>query len=284
MIRNRRFVPLRPDSSTRQYQRLIRRYVGMLKAELGKYVNNVFKKDEEGDENRVQEIAEIIAILLLFWQNLKIELPNEIQMLFNKVNSFNDDQFVRMLKAIYKLDIIKANGQIGQLLTNPKDVANVLGEVDVYRLEPFMPTLRKTWQDGQLTYIDESMRKLITDAQGIMTTGVLLAVTTVEVQKQLDAVFVAAENRIHRGVAEQITVLDSSLDRNRQKAFGGKAYEWVTMRDERVRGNPTGKYPKARPSHFHRDTLIFNWSDPPQGGNPGEAEGCRCKAVMRSMR
>ena len=283
-IRNNRFVPLRPDSYTRQYQRLIRRYVGMLKAELEKYVNNVFKKDEEGDGDRAQEIAEIITILLLFWNSRKTEVPAEIQSLFNKVNSFNDAQFVKMIKAISGLSIIRANGEMGQTLTNPKDVADLLGEVDVYRLEPFLPALRKTWQDNQLTYVDESIRKLIIDSQGIMTTGILLAATNAEIQKQLDGLFTAAENRMYRGVSEQITVLDSSLDRNRQKSFRGKAYEWVTMRDERVRGTPGGKYPKARPSHFHRDTLIFYWSDPPQGGHPGEAEGCRCKAVMRLMR
>ena len=43
--------------------------------------------------------------------------------------------------------------------------------------------------------------------------------------------------------------------------IGMKEYMWVTMRDEKVRGNPAGKYPDAVPSHWIIDSKICSWKD-----------------------
>jgi hypothetical protein len=44
-------------------------------------------------------------------------------------------------------------------------------------------------------------------------------------------------------------------------------YIWRTVRDAHV-----------RPAHAAREGKVFRWSNPPQGGNPGEAPNCRCWA------
>ena len=44
-------------------------------------------------------------------------------------------------------------------------------------------------------------------------------------------------------------------------------YIWHTVGDNRVRS-----------SHAARDGQEFDWEDPPEGGHPGEAPGCRCTA------
>lgn len=61
-------------------------------------------------------------------------------------------------------------------------------------------------------------------------------------------------------------------------SLGIKKYRWRHSRDERVRGNPGGKYPKARPSHWAREGKIYSWNDPPPGGHPGMDYQCRCTA------
>lgn len=77
--------------------------------------------------------------------------------------------------------------------------------------------------------------------------------------------------------------------------MGIHTYMWGTMGDERVRGNPEGYYPKARPSHFVMSRMICKWIDPsvysPDGNmwiprtaimpiaHPGEPYQCRCGAV-----
>ncbi|QJE73761.1 minor capsid protein [Aerophototrophica crusticola] len=71
-----------------------------------------------------------------------------------------------------------------------------------------------------------------------------------------------ATGRISPGDATE-TAINAALA---AKGKGG-SYVWRTMRDERV-----------RPSHAERDGKVFRWSDPPQGGHPGEASNCRCWA------
>lgn len=64
-----------------------------------------------------------------------------------------------------------------------------------------------------------------------------------------------------------------------QTQAGVTEYEWWTARDDRVRGKPGGKYPKAKPSHWARHGKRFKWNDPPEGGHPGQAIQCRCAAL-----
>jgi SPP1 gp7 family putative phage head morphogenesis protein len=67
-----------------------------------------------------------------------------------------------------------------------------------------------------------------------------------------------------------------TTNRIRQQQLGVARYRWRTARDERVRGNPGGRYPQARPSHFAREDKIFEWDAPPPDGHPGQAVNCRC--------
>ena len=77
---------------------------------------------------------------------------------------------------------------------------------------------------------------------------------------------------------DQVSNLTADLNEVRQKSLGVDKYRWRTMGDERVRGNPAGLYPKARPSHFARNNKIFSWDDAPKGGHPGKDYNCRCIA------
>jgi SPP1 gp7 family putative phage head morphogenesis protein len=53
----------------------------------------------------------------------------------------------------------------------------------------------------------------------------------------------------------------------RQRALGIRQYVWRTRDDDRVRS-----------SHAAHDNKVFSWDDPPEGGHPGQAWGCRCHA------
>jgi hypothetical protein len=80
------------------------------------------------------------------------------------------------------------------------------------------------------------------------------------------------------------------------ESVGLTMYIWETSGDERVRGNPSGKYPNARPSHYLMDGLLCRWSDSavysqdggktwidrPSGAvilHPGQDYQCRCTAI-----
>lgn len=98
---------------------------------------------------------------------------------------------------------------------------------------------------------------------------------------------------------DQLGKLNGALNQRKQAEAGVDFYEWQTVGDERVRGNPNGLYPTARPSHFAIDGKICKWDDasvfaePNAEGplvwkprtpampkaHPGEEIQCRCAAI-----
>lgn len=84
---------------------------------------------------------------------------------------------------------------------------------------------------------------------------------------------------------DQVLKLNAQVTRERQQASGITEYTWVTSRDERVRGNPAGKYPDSSHDHYSLDGTRQRWDAPPQvaddgtTAHPGEDYQCRCVAV-----
>ena len=60
---------------------------------------------------------------------------------------------------------------------------------------------------------------------------------------------------------DQVGKLTSFIARAQDASIGITTYVWQTARDEAVRGNPIGKYPKAVPSHWAIDYKICKWND-----------------------
>lgn len=94
---------------------------------------------------------------------------------------------------------------------------------------------------------------------------------------------------------DQVGKLSSFIAEFQDRSMGLLSYIFQTLRDERVRGNPLGRYPKAIPSHYAIDYKICRWDDPtvfsedggktwiPRTGtmpltHPGRAVLCRCQA------
>jgi SPP1 gp7 family putative phage head morphogenesis protein len=99
-----------------------------------------------------------------------------------------------------------------------------------------------------------------------------------EIEKIIVAEFGIARRRAGIIARDQAASFNGDLNRIRQQAMGVTEYVWSTSMDERVRGNPDGKYPNARPSHWDREGKTFKWSNPPSDGHPGQPINCRCTA------
>lgn len=78
---------------------------------------------------------------------------------------------------------------------------------------------------------------------------------------------------------DQIGKINCRLNMERQLSLGVTHYIWETKHDERVRGNPYGRYPNSSSSHYHRQSKVFAWSNPPKDGHPGFPIRCRCVAI-----
>jgi hypothetical protein len=85
-----------------------------------------------------------------------------------------------------------------------------------------------------------------------------------------------------RRIGNEGFLVQSRTARRVQEYAGVSRYVWLTMKDNRVVGNPVGLYPVGTADHgdhWERDGKVFSWSEPPHDGHPGEAYGCRCQAI-----
>jgi len=105
-----------------------------------------------------------------------------------------------------------------------------------------------------------------------------------ELREDIEERFGVAERHARLIARDQIGKLYADVNHHRQRKLGIRRFVWRTVRDERVRGNPDGKYPNALPSHYDLEGQIFSYDDPPQpeGADepilPGEDYQCRCYA------
>ena len=92
---------------------------------------------------------------------------------------------------------------------------------------------------------------------------------------------------------DQTAKLVSNLNKERQQQAGIVGYQWRNSQDKRVRGNPSGLYPKSKFDHWKREGQYFLWENtknppmapngkpfrqPPADGHAGDAILCRCTA------
>jgi SPP1 gp7 family putative phage head morphogenesis protein len=80
--------------------------------------------------------------------------------------------------------------------------------------------------------------------------------------KDVSSVFGKLDNRVKMIARNEVSTINSQINQKRLQQLGLDLYIWRTSSDERVRGNPSGKYPKARPRHDTMDGKVCRWDDP----------------------
>lgn len=90
-----------------------------------------------------------------------------------------------------------------------------------------------------------------------------------------------AKRRADLIARDQVATMNMQVTKQRAADLEIKQFVWRTMEDQRVRGNPSGLYPKAKPSHYARNGKTYNWSDGAGARDkfPGQAINCRCFAA-----
>ncbi len=112
-------------------------------------------------------------------------------------------------------------------------------------------------------------------------------------EKQLNKISGVAKNRAKLIARDQTSKITGSINQIRSQAAGAIGYAWHNAQDQRVRGNPNGKYPdvpKTR-NHWDREGKYYLWEhssnppiapdgkpfrQPPVDGHPGIPINCRC--------
>lgn len=125
-----------------------------------------------------------------------------------------------------------------------------------------METLQ-TWQDRNFELIKSLSDTYIQQVNTIVSEGIRAGTTYRDLMIKIKAldhrITVSRAKLIAR---DQVGKLNGELAQRRQVDAGVETYQWQTAGDERVRGNPLGKFPKAIPSHWLMDGKVCRWDDP----------------------
>jgi uncharacterized protein with gpF-like domain len=80
--------------------------------------------------------------------------------------------------------------------------------------------------------------------------------------KDISSVFGKLDNRIKVIARNEVSTVNARINQARLQRLGLDLYYWRTSKDERVRGNKSGKYPDAKPSHASMEGKVCRWDDP----------------------
>lgn len=89
--------------------------------------------------------------------------------------------------------------------------------------------------------------------------------------------FGVTQSRAEFIARDQVLKTYGQVTEERHKSLGITKFIWRTSGDERVRGRPGGKYPKAKHDHWALEGRTFEYGKAPFGG-PGRDYQCRCTA------
>jgi uncharacterized protein with gpF-like domain len=163
--------------------------------------------------------------------------------------------------------------------------------------EPWMQEALSEWTDTNTRLVKslsgEYLTRMETLALEALQTGKRPEALLVDILKLNQNLTVSRARLIAQ---DQLAKLVSTIQEKRSVAMGMDTYTWMTAGDERVRGNPAGRYPTARPSHYAANGRVGVYGDPtvwvvngkkvPRSGivpyaPPGFEIRCRCIAAAR---
>lgn len=111
--------------------------------------------------------------------------------------------------------------------------------------------------------------------------GMSLGLSLEEILADFDDMVETRKGHAKFVARNQIQNFNSILTKTRAQNLSIEKAIWRTSEDERVRGNPAGRYPNAKPNHFWANGREFDLSKGLQFPNgqwllPGVAYLCRC--------
>lgn len=177
-----------------------------------------------------------------------------------------------------------------------KSIRVTLG-VDLMSTEPWLRSQLKSWATENASLIktleDDAVHQVAVWTNKGLREGSRYEDIADTIARRLDV----TRSKADFLARDQTAKLNSDLTQRRQEQVGITEYEWITSQDERVRGLPGGKYPRARPRHDTLNGKTCRWDDASvfkKGGtwisrdaidavklHPGKDYQCRCGAIPK---
>lgn len=177
-----------------------------------------------------------------------------------------------------------------------KQLQNGIG-VSFQTNAPWWPNTKATWAGNNYNLIVSNARNYVNQINNLAEQAVVNGWSPKQLQEQIKKASNGLSDKKCRLLArDQIGKLQGQVAEAQMEEIGLEMYIWDTSGDERVRGNPAGKYPTAVPSHYVMDGCLCRWDnatlyskdngktwiDRPANAvklHPGQDIQCRCVAL-----
>lgn len=166
---------------------------------------------------------------------------------------------------------------------------NKKGEVEFRRLVGISPRAElgagaalDSFRDKNVAKIKSLAGQQLDEITAILANAEIEAMRVEDIRAQLLDRFDVNKSKADLLARDQVLKLNGELTQVRQEGVGITQYIWTTSHDERVRGNPAGKWPHGL--HYQLDGTVQSWADPPicspdgRREHPGLDYQCRCTA------
>ena len=137
------------------------------------------------------------------------------------------------------------------------------------------------WAEENTALINNLTQSYLSKVTTAVNSGFRDGLSWRDISKNIRAETGVAKRRADLIARDQVATMNMQVTKQRSADLEIKQFVWRTMEDQRVRGNPSGRYPKANPSHYARNGKTYNWSDGAGARDtfPGQAINCRCYAA-----
>lgn len=137
------------------------------------------------------------------------------------------------------------------------------------------------WAEENTALITNLAQSYLSKVTTAVNSGFRDGLSWRDISKNIQSETGVAKRRADLIARDQVATMNMQVTKQRASDLDIKQFVWRTMEDQRVRGNPSGRYPKANPSHYARNGKTYNWSDGAGSRDtfPGQAINCRCFAM-----
>jgi len=294
---------LYPHSSEVKYVRMVREQVGRVlkdivdatvKTDLPRWIEEKARFDSVRGDSWIDEINRLIA-----------QLNVEMQKIFGNPEDPPEESEIWPYLVVIALGVFAFNEK--QWNKTTKEFLGFGFTTDT----AWWGDVRDAWASENYTLIKSLSEDYIGKINEVIYRGVRDGLSYTEIMKELQSAYGniygprkdGKMSRLELLVRDQIGKLNGLITKNRMQEAGLNLYIWQTVADERVRGRPGGRYPKAIPSHWAIQGKICKWDDnsvyadendrdekgnliwKPRTGSmpiavPGQEILCRCSALV----
>ena len=141
----------------------------------------------------------------------------------------------------------------------------------------------RVWAANQQLLITKMTSDYISRVSSITSAGFKEGLTHKVVAKEIRSATGINMRKAALIARNEIGNLNGQITVKRNQDLGIKAYIWRTARDERVRGNPSGLYPKANPNHHKREGKTYSFKEGAGARDKHPAYGINCRCFAESV-